>query len=196
MRDFDPLPSLSGDINRVVLVGALCEAPEVCELSGDSFVCFLRLDCLWRSPTGIGRERQPAGRERGRQSAGLGHGRQPAGRERGRQSAGLGRERQPARRGGGRRSVNVLLVGGSAARVARYLYAGRRVVVDGSLQSARFDRADGREAEAVCVLARRVEFLGAAPAWVHRATGDGDGGGASLALERAFAAGFSEDIWL
>jgi single-stranded DNA-binding protein len=92
--------------------------------------------------------------------------------------------------------VNVLLVGGSAARVARYLYAGRRVVVDGSFQSARWDRADGREAEAVCVLARRVEFLGAAPAWARRAAGDGRGGGALLAEEGAFAAGFSEDVWL
>ncbi|MGA9284083.1 MAG: hypothetical protein WBV85_01440 [Solirubrobacteraceae bacterium] len=38
MRDCDPIPSLTADLNRVLLVGALCEAPEVRELGEGSAI--------------------------------------------------------------------------------------------------------------------------------------------------------------
>lgn len=40
MRDCDPIPSFTADLNRVLLVGVLAEAPEVRELVEGSVVCF------------------------------------------------------------------------------------------------------------------------------------------------------------
>jgi hypothetical protein len=45
MRSDHSIPELSADLNRVLLVGMLAEAPEVREVGADSAVCFLRLHC-------------------------------------------------------------------------------------------------------------------------------------------------------
>lgn len=152
MRAHDPFPDLLSDINRVVLVGVLGEAPGVRELDGGVSVCFLRLDCLWRQPAGLAREREP-------------------------------------------QYVNVLVLGASVARIARYLYAGRRIVVDGMLSSAHWAGPDATPREIVCVLARRLEFLGPAPEWVF-----GPGGESSLCTGPSRGGdcpvGFSEDVWI
>ncbi|HXP98654.1 MAG TPA: hypothetical protein VN845_01155 [Solirubrobacteraceae bacterium] len=100
--------------------------------------------------------------------------------------------------------VNVLLLGGYALKIARYLYAERRVVVDGTRRSAQWETADAREHEEVCVLARRVEFLGPPPWEFERARRREDrfgevwrssGDGALLAPGERIV-GFSEDVWL
>jgi single-stranded DNA-binding protein len=161
MCDFDSIPILDGDLNRVLLVGVLAEAPEVRELGEGSAVCFLRLDCLWRQPAGLAREREP-------------------------------------------QYVNVLLLGRSAANVARYLYAERRVVVDGSLRSASWEGPDALEREDVCVLARRVEFLGPPPWEFRRARmqqhscreAQHHSCRGALIIPGECTVGFSEDIWL
>ncbi len=152
MRAHDPFPDLLSDINRVVLVGVLGEAPEVRELDGGVSVCFLRLDYLWRQPAGLAREREP-------------------------------------------QYVNVLVLGASVARIARYLYPGRRIVVDGMLSSAHWAGPDATPRDIVCVLARRLEFLGPAPEWVF-----GPGGDLYACGDRVpggeHPVGFSEDIWI
>jgi single-stranded DNA-binding protein len=91
--------------------------------------------------------------------------------------------------------VNVLLLGASAARIALYLYAGRRVVVDGSLQSAHWEGPAAHQSEAVCVLAQRVEFLGPAPEWL-RLPADRQYRSASLLVpDTSSVVGFSEHMW-
>jgi hypothetical protein len=52
MRPRDPIPSLAGDINRVVLFGVLCEAPEVCELE-DVCVLARRVEFLGPAPAWV-----------------------------------------------------------------------------------------------------------------------------------------------
>ena len=91
--------------------------------------------------------------------------------------------------------VNVLLLGVSAANIARYLYDGRRVVVDGSLQSAHWDGPGAREQESVCVLAQRVEFLGPAPQWVLGPGGEQYRCGDFIPLETSSVVGFSDEMW-
>jgi single stranded DNA-binding protein len=60
--------------------------------------------------------------------------------------------------------VDVIVLGPRARRIARYLYGGHSVVVQGSLQSERWEAGEGPEREAMCVLADRVCFGGARPA--------------------------------
>lgn len=114
-----------------------------------------------------------------------------------RQPVGSVRESDP-------RHVNVLLLGGCALKIARYLYAQRRVVVDGSLRSARWETPDAREHEEVCVLARRVEFLGPPPWEFERARAQQNCCGevwrsscsGVLLAPGECAVGFSEDVWI
>lgn len=88
----------------------------------------------------------------------------------------------------GRHDVNVLLSGEKARKMAPYLYAGRRVVVDGSLASTEWEAMGVEECESVCVVGQRVEFIGGRPA---RRTGhEGDAMSTSTPM-----VGFSEDVW-
>jgi single-stranded DNA-binding protein len=56
--------------------------------------------------------------------------------------------------------LGVLLLGPMATRVAHHLYPGRGMVLQGSLQSERWEAGDGPEYEAVCMLVDRVQLLG------------------------------------
>jgi hypothetical protein len=67
---------------------------------------------------------------------------------------------------------------------------------DGALRSAEWDSPDGREHEEVCVLARRVELLGPAPAWVHGPAGEIHDRGPLTLADGSCAVGFSEDVWI
>jgi single-stranded DNA-binding protein len=58
--------------------------------------------------------------------------------------------------------LGVLVLGAKARRIARYLYVGRGVVVQGSLASECWEE-EGPECEVVCVLAERVCFMGYPP---------------------------------
>ena len=80
--------------------------------------------------------------------------------------------------------VNVFVLGGYALKIARYLYAERRVVVDGSMRSAHWQAPDARQREEVCVLARRVEFLGPPPWEFERARAQLRWSRRGLALQR------------
>jgi single-stranded DNA-binding protein len=62
----------------------------------------------------------------------------------------------------GQHDVNILLLGERARKIAPYLYAGRRLVVDGSLASASWESGT-YEQETVCVLGERIELLGRLP---------------------------------
>jgi len=55
---------------------------------------------------------------------------------------------------------DVVAVGATGRRAARGLYRGRGVVVQGSLESERWEAGEGPEREAVCVLAERVCLMG------------------------------------
>jgi single-stranded DNA-binding protein len=79
---------------------------------------------------------------------------------------------------------------------ARYLYAERRVVVDGSLRSASWEGPDALEREDVCVLARRVEFLGPPPWEFRRARMQQHSCREALIIPGEYTVGFSEDIWI
>ena len=57
----------------------------------------------------------------------------------------------------------MLVLGAEARRCGRYLCLGRAVAIQGRLESARWEAGAGREREAACVVAERVQFLGAAP---------------------------------
>ncbi len=91
--------------------------------------------------------------------------------------------------GEGRRQdavFDVLLVGASARRVGRYLYPGRGVVVQGSLEVECWEAGEGPEWELVWVLAERVCFVGAPPPGMRRT---------STVLGVSAAVGFSEQMW-
>ncbi len=75
---------------------------------------------------------------------------------------------------------DVLALGAEARRAARYLRRGRGVVVQGGPEKARWEAGEGSEREGTCVVAERVQFLGAPPR----------GAGA-----QALAVGFSEEVW-
>jgi single-stranded DNA-binding protein len=64
---------------------------------------------------------------------------------------------------GGRPGYLDVVVLGAKARVARDLFQGRGVVVQGSLESACWEAGEGPECEAVCVFAERVCFMGYRP---------------------------------
>ena len=59
--------------------------------------------------------------------------------------------------------LGVLVLGAKARRIARYLYQGRGVVVQGSLESECWEEGEGPEHEVVCVLAELVCFMGHRP---------------------------------
>jgi single-stranded DNA-binding protein len=85
---------------------------------------------------------------------------------------------------------DVLILGSAVEKVAPYLYEGRTVVVDGSLESASWESEGPREREGVCVLAHRVEFIGPPPAGIAAARDGQDADTASVPV------GYSEDVWL
>jgi single-stranded DNA-binding protein len=179
MRERDPIASLGDDVNRVLLFGALADAPEL-RVLGDAgvlggfvvgksgvakpeveAVCFLRLNCLWSRDA----------------------------------LASCAREH---------RHVNVLLFGRCAVNIGRYLYARRRLFVDGELCSTRLSGVDGLVREEVCVVASRIEFLGP-PLWeFERARRETGQGGKALRQDASEApvvpgectVGFSEDVWI
>jgi single-stranded DNA-binding protein len=87
----------------------------------------------------------------------------------------------------GREDVfDVVLGGAGARRIGRYLYPGRGVVVQGSLEVECWEAGEGPERELVWVLAERVCFLGAPPRGM---------GGIDAALSLSAAVGFSERMW-
>lgn len=89
------------------------------------------------------------------------------------------------RRPGGSRgrpaALDVLVLGSEARRCGRFLCLGRSVGIRGRLESARWEAGAGREREGSCVVAERVQFLGAPPRGVGRVA--------------AVAVGFSEEMW-
>jgi hypothetical protein len=90
----------------------------------------------------------------------------------------------PATLGDSPLDVSVLLLGARAASTVSELLAGRRVLVDGALASAAWESSAGEPGEAVCVIARRIQFLDAAERRSRR-------------IRRPSPAmiGFSEDVW-
>ncbi len=79
-----------------------------------------------------------------------------------------------------RAELDVVALGAKARRTARYLRRGRGVVVQGRLERARWEAGEGSEREGTCVVAERVQFLGAPPRGVGA---------------QALAVGFSEEMW-
>jgi single-strand DNA-binding protein len=72
----------------------------------------------------------------------------------------------------------VVVFGASAENVARYMYKGRPIAVDGRLDWRAWETADGRNATEVSIIAKTVQFLGSAPS-----NGNGVGGDVVAALE-------------
>ena len=103
------------------------------------------------------------------------------------------------RRPGGSRQrfgeVDVLVTGASARRIARYLYRGRGVVVQGSLQTESWEAGEGPEREAMCVLAERICFLGRAPSGARARELQRRRRASDVALGVSVATGFSDEVW-
>lgn len=91
--------------------------------------------------------------------------------------------------------IDVLITGPRARRIARYLYRGRGLVVQGSLQVERWEAGEGPEREAVCVLADRVCFLGRAPSPICAREWGGDWRARDVTLDLSAVSGFSEEMW-
>jgi single-strand DNA-binding protein len=58
---------------------------------------------------------------------------------------------------------DVIVFGGSGENVAKYMFKGRPVAVDGRLDWRSWETPDGRTAQAVSVIANNVQFLGSPP---------------------------------
>ncbi len=91
--------------------------------------------------------------------------------------------------------VDVLIMGTRARRIARYLYRGRGLVIQGSLQAERWEAGEGPEPEAMCVLADRICFIGGAPSGVRAGALGRRQRASDIALGLSAATGFSEEMW-
>lgn len=103
------------------------------------------------------------------------------------------------RRPGGSRQrvgeVDVLITGVRARRIARYLYRGRGLVIQGSLEVECWEAGEGPEHEAMCVLADRICFLGRAPSGARARALARRWRASDIALGVSVASGFSEEMW-
>jgi single-strand DNA-binding protein len=70
---------------------------------------------------------------------------------------------------------DVVVFGASGENVARHMHKGRAVAVDGRLDWREWETRDGRQAQAVSIIARTVQFLDSPPSAASGAPGDGDG---------------------
>lgn len=199
MRERDLIASLGGDVNRVLLFGALADAPEL-RVLGDAGV--LGGSAAGRS--GIGRS--------GAAKSVLG--------KSGVLKSGVAKPEVEAvcflrlsclwsrdavaSCAHEDRYVNVLLFGRCAVNIGRYLYARRRLFVDGELCSSRLSGVDGLVRDEVCVVASRIEFLGPPPWEFERVRREAGQGGKALRQDGSEApvvpgectVGFSEDVWI
>jgi single-strand DNA-binding protein len=73
---------------------------------------------------------------------------------------------------------NVIVFGAHGENVAKYMQKGRPVAVDGRLDWRTWETPDGRNAQAVSIVANNVQFLG-----TPTANGNGTPGNAEGALE-------------
>jgi single-stranded DNA-binding protein len=96
-----------------------------------------------------------------------------------------------------RGEFGVLVLGATARRIAPYLYAGRRVIVQGWLQATRWEAGEGREREAMCVLAERVFFADDGPRVAEAQARERARRAriADTAVCMAAAVGYSEQMW-
>jgi single-strand DNA-binding protein len=96
---------------------------------------------------------------------------------------------------------SVLVLGPTARRIAPYLYRGRRVVVQGRLETERWEAGAGPEREVTCVLAERVHLAGDAPPSAQARAGaqaralDSRSRVKDTAPGMPLAAGFSDEMW-
>jgi single-strand DNA-binding protein len=58
---------------------------------------------------------------------------------------------------------DVVVFGASGENVAKYMYKGRPVAVNGRLDWREWDTPDGRKAQAVSIIANNIQFLGSPP---------------------------------
>jgi single-strand DNA-binding protein len=111
------------------------------------------------------------------------------------------RRRVPGASRQGVGEFSVLVLGPAARRIAPYLYRGRRVVVQGRLETERWEAGEGPEREVTCVLAERVHLAGDAPLSAQARAGaqaralDSRSPAKDTAPGMSLAAGFSDEMW-
>jgi single-strand DNA-binding protein len=97
----------------------------------------------------------------------------------------------------------IVVFGGQAEIVAKYMSKGRPIAIDGSLDWRSWETKDGRKAQAVNIIAETIQFIGDSPnSKENRAiaaseaqtpeTADGDGNSLEVE-EETFAVGAFED---
>jgi single-strand DNA-binding protein len=74
---------------------------------------------------------------------------------------------------------NVIVYGPPGENVAKYMYKGRAVAVDGHLDWRAWETQDGRNASAVSIIANTVQFLGS-PNGNGNSSGGADNGAVAL----------------
>jgi single-strand DNA-binding protein len=70
---------------------------------------------------------------------------------------------------------DVVVFGGHGETVAKYMQKGRPIAIDGRLHWREWETKDGRQAQAVNVIAETAQFMGSPPGESHGATGNGQG---------------------
>ncbi len=73
---------------------------------------------------------------------------------------------------------NVVVFGGPGENVAKYMHKGRAVAIDGRLDWREWETPDGRNAQAVSVIANTVQFLDSPPSDGGASGAPDDGTGA------------------
>jgi single-strand DNA-binding protein len=70
---------------------------------------------------------------------------------------------------------DVVVFGGHGETVAKYMQKGRRIAIDGRLHWREWETKDGRQAQAVKVIAETVQFMGSPPGESYGAAGNSQG---------------------
>ncbi len=70
---------------------------------------------------------------------------------------------------------DVVVFGGQGETVAKYMQKGRPIAIDGRLHWREWETKDGRQAQAVNVIAETAQFMGSPPGESHGAAGNGQG---------------------
>jgi single-strand DNA-binding protein len=70
---------------------------------------------------------------------------------------------------------DVLVFGAPGESVAKYMYKGRPVAIDGRLNWRAWETREGRKAQGVNIIAKRVQFLGTPPSDGNGLAGESNG---------------------
>ena len=91
---------------------------------------------------------------------------------------------------------DVVVFGGHGESVAKYMQKGRPIAIDGRLHWREWETKDGRQAQAVKVIAETAQFMGSPPGESYGAAGNGQGApeGITVGEEEALNSADGEEL--